>query len=146
MQLFRLAIADLRRDWALSLCQIFSLVAVLTPLLVLVGLHRGVLGQLTDELRNNPSMREIAPRVTGTNRFTEAWITETRTRADVSFIVGDARFTAATVAVRRTDHDDDAPVIATLIPTAADDPLRAAATAPWADGADTVILTQLGRA
>ncbi len=139
MQVFRLAAADLRRDWALSLCQAFSLAAVLTPLLVLAGLHQGVLGQLTEALRTNPAMREIAPRVTGTNRFTEAWIGETRERPDVSFIVGDARFTAATVAARRADHADEAGVIATLVPTAAADPLRSSEA--WADGADTVVLS-----
>jgi putative ABC transport system permease protein len=143
MQLLRLAVADLRHDWALSLCQAFSLAAVLTPLLVLAGLHQGVLGQLQDDLRNNPAMREIMPRVTGTNRFTEAWIAETRARQDVSFIVGDARFTAAAVAAKPSEDPDEAHVIATLVPTAADDPIRPSPAAPWAAGSDTVVLSDL---
>lgn len=143
MQVFRLALADLRRDGALSLCQMFSLAAVLTPLLVLAGLHQGVLGQLQDDLRHNPAMREILPRVTGTNRFTEAWLAETRARPDVSFIVGDARFTAASVAAKPAETDEEARVIATLIPTAANDPLREPPDAPWARGSDIVVLSDL---
>lgn len=143
MQAVRLAIADLRRDWALSLCQAFSLAAVLTPLLVLAGLHQGVLGQLQDEMRNNPFMREIMPRVTGTNRFAEAWISETRARPDVSFIVGDARFTAAAVVAKPADATYEARVVATLVPTAANDPVREPTDAPWADAIDSVVLSDL---
>jgi putative ABC transport system permease protein len=143
MQSLRLAIADLRRDWALSLCQAFSLAAVLTPLLVLVGLHQGVLGQLQEALRTNPAMREIAPRVTGTNRFTEAWISAVSARPDVSFIVGDARFTAAAVVARRADALDEPGVVATLVPTAANDPLREPKDEPWADGVGSVVLSDL---
>jgi putative ABC transport system permease protein len=143
MQALRLAAADLRRDWALSLCQIFALAAVLTPLLVLAGLRQGVLGQLMDGLRTNPSMREIEPRVTGTNRFTEAWLAEMRSRPDVAFIVGDTRFTAASVTATLADGSDHAPVVVTFVPTAADDPLRPAAATPWANDAGTVVLSSL---
>ena len=143
MQAMRLALADLRRDWALSLCQIFFLAAVLTPLLVLTGLHRGVLGQLQNDLRANPSMREIAPRVTGNNRFTEAWLSETRSRPDVSFIVGDARFTAASLAAKPADDPNEAQVNITLVPTGPDDPFRASDAMPWAEGISAVVLSDM---
>jgi putative ABC transport system permease protein len=143
MQVLRLAVADLWRDWTLSLCQAFSLAAVLTPLLVLAGLHQGVLGQLLEELRTNSAMREIVPRVTGTNRFTEGWLADVRARPDVSFIVGDVRFTAASVYVRSADVESEARAVATLVPTGANDPLRDPPDAPWAVGADTVVLTDM---
>ncbi|MGD0106628.1 MAG: hypothetical protein ABSC06_21700, partial [Rhodopila sp.] len=143
MQTLRLALADLRRDWALSLCQIFFLAAVLTPLLVLTGLHQGVLGQLQNDLRANPSMRAIAPRVTGNNRFTEAWLAETRSRPDVSFIVGDARFTAASLAAKPADDPGETEANVTLVPTGPDDPLRASEAVPWADGTSAVVLSDM---
>ena len=94
-QMFRLVVADLRRDWAMAVCQVFALAAVLTPLLVLFGLQQGVLGQMLRDLQANPAMREIVPRVTGTNRFDGAWLDAARRRADVAFAVGDARTLAA---------------------------------------------------
>jgi putative ABC transport system permease protein len=133
IQALRLSLAELRHDWALSLCQMFALAAVLTPLLVLFGLHEGVLGQLLEELRRNPAMREITPLVTGANRFTQAWITATRARPDVSFIVGDARFIAAGVEATPVTDPTHAATVLTLIPTGADDPLRPAGAA-WPDG------------
>ena len=133
-----LALADLRRDWVLSLCQILVLAAVLTPLLVLVGLDRGVVGRMLADLREDPAMREIGPRVTGVNRFSEAWLAGVRARPDVEFVVGDARALAAEV--EATAAGDGAPVIVTLVPTAADDPLRAQASA-WAAGRQSVVLS-----
>ena len=133
-----LALADLRRDWVLSLCQIFVLAAVLTPLLVLVGLDRGVVGRMLADLRDDLAMREIGPRVTGANRFSEAWLAGARARSDVVFVVGDARALAAEV--EATSAGGGEPVIVTLVPTGPDDPLRAHASA-WAHGHDAVVLS-----
>src|SRR4051794_30320405 len=143
MQILRLAVAGLRHDWALSPCQAVSVAAVVTPLLVLAGLHHGVLGQLQDDLRHNPAMREIVPRVTGTNRFTEAWLVEVRARPDVAFVVGDARFTAASVFAQPEETKGEGRAVATLVPTAADDPLRESRDVPWAHGSETVVLSEL---
>ena len=138
-QLFRLALADLRRDWALSLCQVFTLAAVLTPILVLLGMQQGVLGQLQDELRRNPGMREIGPRVTGTNRFTADWLAATGARADVAFVVGDVRFNAATVEATAPADPERAPIYATLVPTAPGDPLHRDGT--WADDEHHIVVS-----
>jgi putative ABC transport system permease protein len=138
-QLFRLALADLRRDWALSLCQVFTLAAVLTPILVLLGMQQGVLGQLQDELRRNPVMREIGPRVTGTNRFTADWLAATGARADVAFVVGDVRFNAATVEATAPADPERAPIYATLVPTAPGDPLHR--DGAWADDEHHVVVS-----
>jgi putative ABC transport system permease protein len=145
-QLFRLALADLRRDWALSLCHVFMLAAVLTPLLVLFGMQQGVLGQLLDELRRNPVMREIGPRMTGSNRFTGDWLASLRARTDVAFVVADARFNAATVEATSPADPERSPIYATLVPTAADDPLHQAGA--WADdaGKNVVVSADAARA
>jgi putative ABC transport system permease protein len=142
VQVFRLALADLRRDWALSLCQIFALAAVLTPLLVLAGLRQGVLGQMMNDLRQNPEMREIGTRVTGTNRFTQSWIEATGKRPDVAFIVGDARFTAASVTANLDSAPDAPPLVGTLVPTGPGDPVRGSLV-QWAAGNETIVLSLL---
>jgi putative ABC transport system permease protein len=138
-QLFRLALADLHRDWALSLCQVFTLAAVLTPLLVLFGMQQGVVGQLLEELRRNPVMREIGPRMTGSNRFTEDWLASVRARPDVAFVVADVRFNAATVEATSPADPERSPIYATLVPTAPDDPLHRAGA--WADDRQNVVVS-----
>lgn len=143
MQLFRLALADLRRDWALSLCQIFALAAVLTPLLVLAGLRQGVLGQLIDDLRRNPAMREIAPRVTGSNRFTEAWLAGARARPDVAFAAGDARFLAGNVRVSEAGKPGAPSAVATMVPSLDNDPWRPSPASAWSEGVGRVVISAL---
>jgi putative ABC transport system permease protein len=93
-----------------------------------------------DGLRHNPAMREIGTRVTGANRFTETWVASVRARPDVAFIVGDARFTAASVEATPEADPTHAPVVVTLVPTASDDPLRGLG-APWAVGSTDVVLS-----
>ncbi|WP_158047528.1 FtsX-like permease family protein [Skermanella pratensis] len=140
-QMFRLVVADLRRDWAMAVCQVFALAAVLTPLLVLFGLQQGVLGQMLRDLQANPAMREIVPRVTGTNRFDAAWLDAARRRADVAFAVGDARTLAAEVEMVPLARPQAEAVLGVLVPTGPGDPLAATAGEPWASGLDRVVLS-----
>ena len=122
-QLFRLAFSDLRRDWVQTLCEVFGIAAVLTPLLILAGLHQGVLGRMLDELSRNVAMREIGPRVTGTNRFTDTWIETARQRPDVSFVIGDVLSLAAMVEADNPARPRNEPVGAMLLPSGEGDPL-----------------------
>ena len=59
--LLSLAWADYRGEARLSLCAIFALAAVITPLLVLFGLKYGLVSTLTERLERAPSVREIIP-------------------------------------------------------------------------------------
>ena len=54
-QLFRLALSDLRHEWAITLCQVMSVAAVLAPLLVLYGLQQGVIGTLLERMDRDPA-------------------------------------------------------------------------------------------
>ena len=72
-QLFRLALFDLRHEWAITLCQIASVAAVLAPLLVLYGLQQGVIGTLLERMNRDPAMRAIIPDVAGSNRSDAEW-------------------------------------------------------------------------
>ncbi|EWY42857.1 hypothetical protein N825_01835 [Skermanella stibiiresistens SB22] len=140
-QMVRLVVSDMRRDWAMAVCQVFALAAVLTPLLVLFGLQQGVLGQMLRDLRDNPAMREIVPRVTGANRFDAAWLEAARRRPDVAFAVGDARTLAAEVEATPLARPLAEAVLGVLVPTGPGDPLAAVAGEPWAAGLDRVVLS-----
>jgi len=96
-QIFRLARQDLKRDWAISTCQVFALVAILTPLLIFQGLRDGVLTQLLDRMNTMPGLLEIEPISEASRVFSPEWLEGARARADVSFVVGNTKWTARSV-------------------------------------------------
>ena len=141
-QLLRLALKDLRRDWALAVCEVFAIAAVLAPLLILAGLQQGVLARMLNDLAQNVAMREITPRVTGTNRFDQAWLDSAGARPDISFVIGDVLSLAASVELANPSDDTRPPINALLTPTAKGDPLTSAlppALATLADRATVII-------
>ncbi len=74
MRLFktlRLATRDYAHEWQMSSCFILALAAVLGPMLVLFGLKFGIVGNMLDELIQNPENREIRP--IGSGRFDLPW-------------------------------------------------------------------------
>jgi len=101
------------------------------------------LGQLIDDLRRNPAMREIAPRVTGSNRFTEAWLAGARARRDVAFVAGDARFLAGNVRISAAGKPDALRAVATMVPSLENDPLRTSLAVPWSEGVGRVVISAL---
>ena len=64
-QIFRLVFADLANERLLSLCQVIAIAAVLAPVLVLFGLHNGVIGTLIERLNRDPAMRLVVPEAYG---------------------------------------------------------------------------------
>ena len=57
LQLGRLALFDLRHEWAITLCQVTALAALLAPLLVLYGLQQGVIGTLLERMDRSSNKR-----------------------------------------------------------------------------------------
>lgn len=125
IQLWRLALADLRHDRAITLCQVVALAAILAPLLVLQGLERGVIGTMIDRLDRDPAMRLILPEVTGANRFDAAWFAKMKARADVAFVLPSTRAIAGQVDMLPTAGGLPAPLRVSWLPTAAGDPVAA---------------------
>ncbi|EOX6813024.1 type IV secretion associated ABC transporter permease TagS [Pseudomonas aeruginosa] len=111
--LLSLAWADYRGEARLSLCAIFALAAVITPLLVLFGLKYGLVSTLTERLERAPSVREIIP--VGGARYRAEDIAALAARADVAFAVPRTRQIALSVE---------------MIPSAAGDPLLAGLPQP----------------
>lgn len=115
--IWRCALADLRHEWALNLCVVLGIAALVFPVAVLYGLKHGAVSVLQSRLQNDPRSRELRPASSGF--FDRAWIEARRNDLDVAFAVGLPRTVAATVRVRRGDD----PVDASILPTGPGDPL-----------------------
>jgi putative ABC transport system permease protein len=93
----RLALADMRHDFALFAGVALTVAAVLAPLLVLLGLKTGVVEHMIGGLRADPAVREIVLR--GHKERPPEWFTAMRARPDVAFIAPRMRQLAHTVDV-----------------------------------------------
>jgi putative ABC transport system permease protein len=140
-QLFRLALFDLRHEWAITLCQIASVAAVLAPLMVLYGLQQGVIGTLLERMNRDPAMRAIVPDVAGSNRFDAGWFATLQRRPDVDFVMPNTRAIAAQVDLLPKDGTTVAPVRVSWLPTAPGDPVAEQGTT-LAEGLDRISVSR----
>ncbi|MDM8564870.1 hypothetical protein QUF74_04380 [Candidatus Halobeggiatoa sp. HSG11] len=81
----RLAILDLWHEWILTLCMVLAIAAILTPLLVLLGLKYGTIQTMHERLMEDPVNREIRP--TRTLNLTSKWFKQLEQRDDIEFII-----------------------------------------------------------
>jgi len=123
----RLASADLKHEWTLSLCLMLAIAAVIAPLLLLFGLKYGTIETLRERLIQDPRNREIRPLVSRT--FEREWFEEIRARDDVAFLTPMTRQISAQVnawvkSVPSDEQPDDPiPSDMDLVPSAPGDPL-----------------------
>jgi len=95
LPILRLALADLRDEWLLSLCIALAIAAVLAPLMILFGLKSGAVEILRHRLVEDPRNREIRPKITRT--FDVSWFQDIRHRPDVAFVTPLTRGISSTV-------------------------------------------------
>jgi len=121
-----LALADMRHEAVLSLCMVVTLVAIITPLMLLLGLRHGSIEMLRVRLVNNPSYREVWPEAT--LDLNDAWFTSLRARPDVAWLVPTILRGNSIIGVRLpgTARRDDVDMVS----TASGDPVLAAFGAP----------------
>jgi putative ABC transport system permease protein len=106
--IFRLAFADLWHEKTLSACIVFSLAAVISPLMLMFGLKFGTVETLRVRLIQDPANRELRP-VSSVSRPRD-WFNSFRKRPGVGFLVPTIRQIAATVSIKtnagtKTDID-----------------------------------------
>ncbi|MDE9483125.1 FtsX-like permease family protein [Xenorhabdus bovienii] len=122
----RMALADLIHDRKVALCIIFSLIAVITPLLLLFGLKNGIVSQLRHTLLDDPRTREV--RMLGNGNYDHTWLTQLAARPDVGFVIPLTRsLNTQADLVRDTQRFVSN---AEIIPTALHDPLLVNAKEP----------------
>ncbi|MEM1383229.1 MAG: ABC transporter permease [Pseudomonadota bacterium] len=124
----RLAWADLRHEWTVSLAMCLAITAVAAPLLVLIGLYEGVVGGIFADLRQDPAARTIRLQASGAARFDQAWFEAARAWPEVAFAVPSTRWAAAQGQV--FGPEDARESRASLVPTAPDDPVFDAGSPP----------------
>jgi len=124
--LLSLAVHDLIHDRKVALCIVFSLVAVIAPLLLLFGLKSGIVGQLRTELLNDP--RNLEVRMIGNGEYSQSWLDELAARPEVGFSIA---LTRALNTQADLVHNSQAFVSnAEVLPTAEGDPLLAGVPVP----------------
>lgn len=69
-----LTFSDLRFEWILSGCMIFALGAVFAPLFILLGLQEGIVGNMLDRLKSDPSSRLVTPKFPVEAPLDDAWL------------------------------------------------------------------------
>jgi putative ABC transport system permease protein len=90
-----LSMSDYWHERLLSACSILGLAAVLTPLLVLFGVHHGIITAMTERLLNDPRTLEITP--VGSGRYGPDWFGQIETLPGVAFVIPQTRSIAATI-------------------------------------------------
>lgn len=119
--IFRLARADLLNEWVLSLCLVMAVAAVLSPLLILLGLKFGTIETLRHRLVQDPRNREIRPMLSRV--YDQQWFLQLSSRPDVAFVVPMTRQISASIEMSSARNDHSEKVSLDLVPTASGDPL-----------------------
>ncbi|WP_367971478.1 hypothetical protein RJD38_20010 [Vibrio scophthalmi] len=57
-----LAFRDIAHERVLSLCMVCSLGAIFTPIIILLGLQQGIIGNMLDKLNSDPASRLVRPK------------------------------------------------------------------------------------
>jgi putative ABC transport system permease protein len=114
-----LALRDLIHDRRTSLVLIFTVAAIVAPVMLLFGLKNGVVATLIETLLNDPRNLEIT--VYGDTRLDRTWFERYASRPDVGFILPKTRTISATIDLANTAGRMETAV--ELIPSASGDPL-----------------------
>ncbi|MDR1947452.1 MAG: ABC transporter permease [Desulfovibrio sp.] len=114
---------DYRHEALLSSCSVFVLAAVLAPLMVLLGVRHGVVQAMTERLLNDPRTLEVTP--SGSGKYGPQWFRALSSLPETAFVVPQTRSIAATVNLSNPADKWSSSNPASLIATAAGDPLPA---------------------
>ena len=127
MRALRLALADLAREPAFTLCSVLALAAVIAPLILLAGLRAGVVAGLKEDLSASPRTREIAN--IQNLALEPGWFAALTARPETGFLVPRTRLLAATGSLEATARPGRVATVEVL-PTAPGDPLLPGIAAP----------------
>ncbi|HSH56500.1 MAG TPA: FtsX-like permease family protein [Halomonas sp.] len=115
----RLAAAQLRSDWILTLCLVIALAAVIAPLLVLMGLKQGTIETLRERLVEDPVFREIRP--AQTREYAPEWFDALAREPGVGFLTPTILPLSSVLQV--LPRGSQQAMVLDLVPTGPGDPL-----------------------
>lgn len=90
-----LALRDWWHEFRLSLCAVLALTSMLTPLLILHGVHIGVISGLKERLMSDPTVLVIIPESVPPGGFSPVFLDEIRTLSSTQFCIARTRDIAA---------------------------------------------------
>lgn len=115
----RLAIQDCRTEWPSALCMILAVTAVLVPVMLLLAIRSGVVGQMRSELTASPQAREMS--TVGEPTVTPAMVAELRASPGVAFAAPRTRLLSAAGVMRTRDLQKG--IDLDLVPSGQGDPV-----------------------
>ena len=133
-----IALRDSRHEWPMSLLAVVAVVAVVTPLLVLLSMRNGVLAAISSELRSDPRLLEV--RIVARGGYSPEDLAAISDWPEVGFLVPRTRFLASNVTLVAETESGPSGLVVTLVPTAAGDPLLRDVTPPAS--ADEIVVAE----
>ena len=100
------ALRDLADDRKTSLVLMFTVAAIIAPVMLLFGLKNGVVATLIETLLNDPRTLQVT--VYGNTHLDRAWFARTAVRPDTGFVVPRTRTINATLDLANRDGRLDA--------------------------------------
>ena len=116
----RLACRDWLHEFGLSVCGVLALASMLAPLLVLHGVHMGVVERLRDHLMSDPAVLVLVPAGSKGAGFDEAFLEDVARQPSCRFCVGRIRDVASELQLSSPDGQS---CTVTLEATAHGDPM-----------------------
>ncbi len=142
----RLAVADLRHEWVLTLCIVLAIATAAAPLVILLGLKEGVVSTLRDRLVEDPVNRELIPRLT--QPYAQVFFDDLAGRPDVAFVTPSILAGASVISARVALGEDGRRELVNigLEPTGPGDPLLVENGVAEAPGEGEIVLSAEGAA
>lgn len=122
-----LAMRDWLHEFRLSVCAVLALASMLTPLLILHGVHTGVISGLKERLKSDPSVLVIMPESTPPGGFREPFFIQAVALSETQFCLARTRDVAAEL---QLISKNGVFLTVTLEPTASGDPVLVQAGMP----------------
>lgn len=91
----KLSIKDWCHEFSLSICAVLALASILTPLIVLHGVHTGVIDQMRNRLMQDPSVLVVIPTGSRGAGFTGDFIESISQRDECIYAIGRIRNVAS---------------------------------------------------
>lgn len=115
----RLSLEDCREEWPSALCMILSVTAVLVPVLLLLSIRSGVIGQMRGELSESPRARELM--TVGEPEVSAALVAQFRRDPSVAFVAPKTRLLSAAAVMRTLDRSRGIEI--DMVPSGVGDPM-----------------------
>lgn len=93
--ILNLSVKDWLHEFSMSICAVLALASILAPILVLHGVHTGVIEQMRQRLMQDPAVLVVIPTGNKGAGFSEAFIDEIRSRNECEYAIGRTRDVAA---------------------------------------------------